>query len=278
MNSIFHYLNYRTFLKDFYEARKIEKSTYSYRVFNKTAGLKSPSLYKQICDGTRALTEKTIAQFVKGLNLNKKEALFFRTLVYFNQAETEQDKNLYYKQLCHFKEHTQIQKVKSDQFDFFFYWYNLAVYELSRFGDFRENPQWIARKLQNSITEAEALNSLKLLQQLGLLVPDPKTKKLKPVNKNIATDPEVFSLVVANFHKSMMQKAQTSLMQDHHKLREISALTIAVDAAGFEEAKKRIQEFCQELNILLSGTTKPDRVYQLNFQLFPLTTTKEMLS
>lgn len=274
MKPIFHYLNYRTFLKDHYLERKKEKVSYSYRVFNKASGIKSPSFYKLVCEGARNLSEKTLSQTIKGLNLNKKEAEYFRTLVHFNQSQNEQEKLAHYAQLCHFKEHTQIQKLKVDQFDFFYHWYNLAIYELTRFQDFRENLQWIVRKLKNAITESQAENSLSLLKKLGLLQTDPKTKKLKPVDKNIATDPEVFSLVVANFHKSMMHKAEESLMNDHHLQREISALTIAVNQDTFLEAKKRIQEFAQELNVLLSASKDPDRIYQINFQMFPLTTTK----
>ncbi len=274
ISNLFHYNNYRDFLRDFYQSKKGANPDYSYRAFNIRAQISSPSFYKAVADGQRDLTEKTIAKFAKGLGLNKRETQFFRALVHFNQSQNEKEKIHHFNQISHFKEYNQIREVTPDLYDFFFHWHNVAIYELSKLKEFRENAKWIAEKLDFKISAEDAETSLQLLKTLGLLVKDKKTLKYKAVDKNLATTPEVTSLAVSKYQKNMMQKALENLAEAHHKHRDISGITVATDAAGFAEAQKRIREFRKELNVLLSATPTPDRIYQINFQIFPLSKIK----
>lgn len=271
---IFQYLNYRSFLKDHYALKKKQLPSYSYRLFNSKANLRSPSYYKLVCEGKCDLTEQSIAKFIKGLNLNQKEGLFFRTLVYFNQAQSNKDKSLYYNQLCHFKEYNKIHNLTSDQYDLFYNWFNLAIYEMSKLKNFQDNAQWVINRLREPISSEEAETSIKLLKKLGLLVQDPKTLKYKAVTANLTTDPEVMSIAVFKHHTTMIGKSIDSLSKDHHSVRDVSSITVALNEKTFSEAKGKIQEFRRDLNVLLSKSKDNDRVYQMNFQIFPLTKIK----
>jgi uncharacterized protein (TIGR02147 family) len=68
----------------------------------------------------------------------------------------------------------------------------------------------------------------------------------------------------------MIQRAAESIERTLPEKRDISSLTIALSEEKFKEAKRRIQEFRRELNILLSEDGKADSVYQINFQIFNL--------
>ena len=52
---IFQFLDYRTYLRAFYDAEKASSSTFSYRAFSMRAGLASPNHLKRIMDGERSL-------------------------------------------------------------------------------------------------------------------------------------------------------------------------------------------------------------------------------
>lgn len=270
MISIFSYLNYRHFLRDYYLDKKRQNKSYSYRVFNRAAHLTSPSFFKLVCEEKRNLSEKTINSFIKALTLKEKEAQFFRVLVCFNQATTFEDKNFYYKQLCYFKEYNDVKQLEPKQYLFYSKWYHAAILEMARLNSFREDPRLIAKKLYPPITPKEATESLTLLCDLGLLKKD-KNKCLKPVHKNFSTNHEVYELNVTNFHHNMANLAINSLLHMDGDHRDISSVTVALDKNGFEEAKRRIQEFRRELNVLLSQTKNPDHVFQINFQIFGLT-------
>src|SRR6185503_1090492 len=94
--------------------------------------------------------------------------------------------------------------------------------------------------------------------------------RLVQSEKNISTAREIISLAIANFHRQMIQRAGESIDRTKPEKRDISSLTIALSAEKFQEAKRRIQEFRRELNVLLSEDACPKSVYQINFQLFNL--------
>ncbi|NLD99936.1 MAG: TIGR02147 family protein, partial [Fibrobacter sp.] len=56
MKRIENYSDYREFLRDFYQDRKKRLPIFSYRYFCIKAGIKSPTLFKEIVDGSRNLT------------------------------------------------------------------------------------------------------------------------------------------------------------------------------------------------------------------------------
>ena len=86
MEKVFTYIDYRKFLLDYYNEKKATTHFFSYRYFFNKASIKSPVFLKQVIEGERNLTLQTIDKFIGALNLNKKEATFFRHLVQFNQS------------------------------------------------------------------------------------------------------------------------------------------------------------------------------------------------
>ncbi len=273
MVDLFKYLDYRHFLKDYYQAQKGKKgAAFSFRSFARLAGLNSPNFLKLVMDGKRNLGPEGIRCFSKALHLNQEEARYFESLVHFNQATTDDERNDWYQHLSHSKSYREVREIEKDYFVYFSRWYYAAIRELVLLPDFKEDPDWIGRKLSPPITTKEAATALELLQKLGFLKRD-KTGHLTHADRNITTAHEVRSLAISNFHRQMIQCASESIERTPPDKRDISSLTIALSQEKFKEAKRRIQEFRRELNVLLSSGTKdklPDSVYQINFQIFNL--------
>lgn len=270
MPDIFKYLDFRHFLKDFYQKKKEKKgSSFSFRSFARDAGLSSPNFLKLVMEGKRNLGLKGIVQFAKALRLNKQETTYFENLVHFNQASSDAERNKWYRQLATSKRFREIREIERDHFDYFSHWYCPAIRELVLLDNFKENPEWIANKLRPRITTKQVEETIKLLLRIGFLKRD-KQGCLVQSERNITTAREVASLAVANFHRQMIKKAADSIELTLPKKRDISSLTLAISEEKFKEAKRRIQEFRRELNVLLSDDEKSDAVYQINFQIFNL--------
>lgn len=88
---LFNYLDYRHFLRDWLASAK-KHYGFSYRVFSRRAGLKSPSLYKMVMDGDRDLIEGSLHKFLEGLSLSVREKEYFAALVLYNQAKSQDHK------------------------------------------------------------------------------------------------------------------------------------------------------------------------------------------
>lgn len=269
MIDIFHYLDCRRFLQDYYREQKEKKgSQFSFRSFGRLAGFRSPNFLKLVMEGKRNLGREGIRGFVKALKLGRDEAAYFENLVHFNQATKHEERNDYYRRLAASKKYREMREIEADAFVYYSRWYYAAVREMTLLPYFKESPRWIARMLSPRITEREAATALELLQKIGFLKRE--DGRLVPSERNITTSREVLSLAVTNFHRQMMAKASESIDRTPALQRDISSLTIALSVEKFQEAKRRIQEFRRELNVLLSEDPAPAAVYQINFQLFNL--------
>ena len=267
--NIFKYLDYRRFLQDLYAEKKNTTRGFSYRSFCRRAGIVSPSYLKLVIEGKRNLTPASIRKFSKGFGLKKQESEFFENMVLFNQATTHEEKNYYYKKLASSKRYIEIKHIERDQYEFFSKWYYAAIRECMCLPGFKNDPEHIANSLNPKISPRKAAEAVELLLKLEL-VGLHENGTFFQKDRNIVTPSEAASLAVCNFQREMMKKAMeaTEKMRAHH--REISTLTIAISKDKFEHAKKRIKEFRRELHAMLSECENPEAVYQLNFQLFPL--------
>ena len=268
--NIFAYINYRTYLKDFYEAKKKSNPKFSYRLFSRLAGFSSPNFFKLVILSQRNLSVESLDKVCAALKIKAREADFFSALVAFNQSRTHQEKKFFFEKLRYFKEFDEIKNIDRGSYEYLSKWYHVAIRELTLVSGFRENPFWISEKLNGQVSPQQVMDSLKLLEKLKLIRRN-ADNQLRPTSRNLSTEPEILDLSVSDLHHQMIRLAADSVDKTPAEYRDISAVTIAVDRATFLEAKKRIQNFRRELNVLLSACKKPDAVYQLNFQLFNLT-------
>jgi uncharacterized protein (TIGR02147 family) len=270
MPNIFSYINFRTYLTEYYAEKKAENSRFSYRMFSRICSFSSPNFIKLIAEGKRNLSTDGIEKVAKGLKLNKNESRFFTNLVHFNQSSSHEDKKRFYEKLSYFKSFKEIKKIEHEFYRYLSKWLYPVIREMTLLKNFNESPSKIAEQVTGNITEDEVKEAIQMLRDLEFIQPD-KRNRLRATDKTIKTDPEVLNVSVKNFHKEMIGKAMDSMDETAQELRDISALTIAVNKKTFLETKKRIQEFRDELNVMLSKSTDVDAVYQLNFQFFNLT-------
>src|SRR5690606_20418551 len=113
-----------------------------------------------------------------------------------------------------------------------------------------------------------------LLERVGLLVRG-DDGRLEPAEKTLSTGAEVRSLAVRNFHRRMLELAADSLDRVPPAERNISSVTVALDAPGFKRVVELIGALRQE--ILRAETERaaaaPDgrEVYHVTFALVPVT-------
>ena len=91
---VFNYLDYRKYLHDVYHDYKAKDAKFSFRYFSRQAGFKSSSVLKMAISGTRNLTAASAVKCAKALKLKGKELEYFESLVQFNQAKTDKEKEL----------------------------------------------------------------------------------------------------------------------------------------------------------------------------------------
>lgn len=267
---IFEYDNYRQFLRDLYAYLKAEKDFFSYRYFSKAAGFRSPNFLKLVIDGVRNLTGDSVEKFAAALKLNKKEVEFFRELVGLNQATTVAEKKRFAEQLFKFEAYKKLHPLQKEQHEYYARWYMVPIRELVALPGFCEDPKWIAQHLRPQISPAEAAKALVDLERLGLLKRD-AAGKLVQSESIVSTGDEVASAAVAQFLKltTLMGAEATDLFPANE--RDVSSVTVTLSEKNFAHVKSLVQKFRKELLAIADRDAGPEAVYQINFQLFPLT-------
>jgi len=274
---IFHYHDYRSFLRDYFDFAKNKDGKFSYRFFAQRAGFSSGSFLKLVIDGQRNLTNESINKISKGFKLKKQEHEYFEKLVFMNQASSHEVRNFYYKQMLSMKGYSKVNQIAKASYEYFSKWYYPVIREIITFGDGKYTPDKIATLLKPEITEKQAQDALDQLVELGLIRKN-KNGSWAQCARHISTGQEVRSFIVAQYHREMLKLAAESIERFSPDERDISAITFSMDSARLQELKYLIAEFRDQVRskIVENGNGNADRALQLNIQLHPLTDRDDM--
>lgn len=272
---VFAYLDLRAFLGDYYEAKKAGPRAFSYRAFSRRCGLRSPNHLKRVIDGERPLTAPMAVRYADAIGLAGEAHAYFIDLAAYARAESTDERNAAYHRLTTYRRAREAHRLEMAHAAYHATWYLPAIRELVDTPAFREDTGWIARSLTPPISRAEAEDALDTLIELDLLRRG-DDGELHQTDTVLTTGPETRGLHIANYHRSMMQRAAESIDLVHRSERDISSLTFACSTETLVDVKQRIQQFRRELIALISESELPaDRVVQLNMQLFPLSSSVE---
>ncbi len=269
--NLFDYFDYREFLQDYYQFHKKRNSAYSYRLFARKAKLGSPNYLKLVVDGKRRITDRTLYQFARGLGLNRDEEKYFRELVMYQEVSDPDSKELHLRSLLKYQEKQRTPTpLRADRIKFLLDWHHAVIRELVLNTDFREDPVWIARRLGNKISEAQARESLDLLVRLKFLErnSDGKLEQKEPL---LTSSDEVPSHVIRSLHRTYLRKAINSIFSVPMEKRELSGLVLSIPGNRLKEIKEELKEFRKKLNRKYGLDKNGDEVCFVGLYLFPVT-------
>jgi uncharacterized protein (TIGR02147 family) len=272
--SVYDFLDYRAYLRAYYEAAKQRRRSFSFRFFSKLAGLRSPNFLKLVIDGQRNLGAESIERFAHALGLSAADAEFFGDLVALGQAPTLAEKNRAFENIAASRRFRAARRISGELFAYLSHWYNPVIRELAARSDFEEEPRWIAAQLRPSISASEAAEAMRLLLSLELLVRNPDTGRVERGDPTLTTEHEVSALGAAAFHRQMLERAAQAIETVPRELRTLSALTVCISPETALEVKQRIHQFRESLTELCDADQSGTTVYQLNVQWFPLSSEK----
>jgi uncharacterized protein (TIGR02147 family) len=269
MKPIFEYIDYRKYLKEFYDESKATKRYFSYRFFAQKAGINAPILLKMVIDGKRNLGRKSIEKFIKGLNLKEKEAIYFRNLVLFNQAKSALEKQDHYRVLRSLFHMVPQFLIDDEHFDYFDKWYYSIIREGICHYDYKDNWELIAPCVSPPLTPQQAREAVLWLAGHGL-IRKKKNGIYELVQKDITTRSEVKSFVVRNFNRCMIRFAEQALDTFSTKHRYATGITIGLSQEAYDIMVAEIEAFRDRVVQIVDSFDASNGVYQVNIQLFPL--------
>jgi uncharacterized protein (TIGR02147 family) len=266
--SIYAFFNYREYLSTLFNYHKAISPIFSHRYIVSKAGFKSPNSLKNVINGGRHLSIAGAERFAEAFKMDKRERTYFIAMVKFNTAQSAGEKERCLLELLKLRQSSSPASLNDVQMEILSRWWHVAIREITALPDFKNSSLWISRVLMPPISHNKAAESLELLKRLGFIR---KTKDgWEPVDKTMQSDPEVYHVYAAQFHREMIRLGMEAISRFSHELREISGTTLRISALDVPRVKTLLQNFRRQLLDFAASSKDADQVYQLNFQFFPL--------
>ncbi|MGB7567596.1 MAG: TIGR02147 family protein [Chitinivibrionales bacterium] len=273
MVSIYNYTDYRKFLRDRFAEIKAANRSFTYRYLASKAGFKSPGFFTQVLQEKVRLSERLIPNLSSVFELKPSESHYFELMVHYNQAQSHELKKQYFEKMVNTRK-SQVIRVDSDMYEFYDKWYYSAIRAVLHYSPFDGDYKKLAKTIVPPISPAEAKKAVLVLDRLGFVKKN-EAGSFELTTKHISTGVDTDAVVINNFLINTLDIAKNAFYQFPKEKRSFSALTASISGQGYEKIRNRINEFRAELVDIIGKDSGIDRVYQMNFQLFPLTNAPE---
>jgi uncharacterized protein (TIGR02147 family) len=262
------YLDYRSFLKDYFLKQKEIHPGFSVRSFARHPSLMltSSGFMTQLLQGKRNLSQQLRLKFVQALKLDPRDSEYFDFLVQFNQAKSLEEKNYFFSHLSRHRG-SRARTLLENQNSFFTQWYHTVIWNYFGLPGARRHAPQIAKQLVGGVTQEQVEESMALLQEMGLVT---RTANGFAVTDRHLVTPKVFSGQVAKaYHKEFMRLGAEALDTLPPEERQFNVLTFSVSNKGFSAVKSRIEAFLEEVREIIDRDEDLNQVNVLSLQLFP---------
>ena len=260
--------SYRQILKDALVERIGRNPAYSLRSMARQFGV-SPALLSQIINGKRNLTASKAIRVSRQLGLVGKKREAFNLLVQYENAKDSETKALILEQLNATGSHRNLHSLSMDAFNVIADWYHYPIVQILRLKSFRATPRSISRRLGISSHEAEV--ALGRLVRLKIIERTERGVYRRLPISDLRAESEQKNDAIRKFHRQMLGKAIESLETQLPQEKYIGSETISIDLSQLPEAKRRIDEFLDEMVAFFDRGKNLTETYHLGTQLFRLT-------
>jgi uncharacterized protein (TIGR02147 family) len=262
------YLDFRSYLKDWFRYRKAVHPGYSMRSFarNPALGISSTSFMTNLLKGSRNLTQRQRLAFIKALRLEGADAEYFDFLVQFNQAKSLDEKNYFFGHLSRHRG-SRAKLLLEGQYAFFSEWQHSVIWNYVGLKGAEADPARLARHLAEGISPEKIRASLDLLLAMGLIKRTANGYDL--AERHLVTDKVFTGKAAKDYHRAFMGLASSALDKVPSERRQFKVLAFTVSDKGFAAVKQRIDVFMQEVREIVDRDEDMNQVNVLNIQLFP---------
>jgi uncharacterized protein (TIGR02147 family) len=269
MPSIYNYLNYREYLCDYFAEQKQFQKQLTHRVILKKMGITSTGFLSNVISGKKNLNGEMSKKLGKIINLALRERRYLNNMVAYTQAKSVEEKKKYLDRLLVLRK-ADLAYMNDGQFSIFSQWYYVYIRDMLCFFDFKDDYQALSARLDPAITPEKAEEAIRELERLGFIEKD-NDGFYRPRDRLVTTGDEADSVQLASFQLATMDMAKRSLEKHPAEKRDISFVSMTLSPDTFIKVKSEVQAFRKKLLLMAKNEQKPDRIYQCNIQLFPVT-------
>jgi uncharacterized protein (TIGR02147 family) len=263
------YADYKLFLKSYYRWMRKDNRRWSYGVWARRLDLQDTSSITKVVNGQRVPGPKMVKKFSEYFKFNSDEQVYFKELVTLAKfADNPKVQTAYLEKIGKKHQHSSTRVVDEATFTKAFSWYSIVIRELTRREDFKEDVTWIQSQFAFPVSESEVQEAIKVMTDLGLILRDVRGR-LQATSEKIRSTRDISVEAIKRYHEAMLERAQLGVRKFGVETREYGATSFFMNQDNILKAKELLREFREKFETLLEEPGG-DTLYQMQFQLFPL--------
>ena len=264
---IYQFTHFRKFLEEYQVARSKEEPGFTRTEICNLLGLeKSRSYFADVVRGKK-VSPRMVQKFIEILELDKKEAKYFETLVELDQAKNESIRNAAMQELL--KQHPNPQHIlNEDAYSYYSHWYNSALFAILDAMDVDDDMTPVQKRIFPKVPLGKLKDSLALLERLGLARKN-ENGFWKPTKESISSGPYNNAELIKQYQLQCFELSKQALMTPPKKPTVMSTLTFSISSEAYKKLEAELQEFKNKARQIISqDKDQADGVYQMNIHLF----------
>lgn len=260
------YLSIQQYLADIYNYRKENEDSFSYEKWANEIGIKNRSYLRLVVSGRRLVSADVKELLIRHFGLEGADKEYFTYLVLYSQSRHENQKRTYGRKLI------SLLKQELDQFEVERYYDFVAdpllpkLRTLIGYEDIDRTPQVLSRLLNTS--ESIIQNGLNKLADLELA--ELKDGTWRAQQKDVKVRDRAADVALHQFHTHSLNEA----LKAHHlnaDLRKFRSVLMSMNESEYQTFLSDFQGFISsQISQYSTGQFQDRRLYQINFNLFPL--------
>jgi uncharacterized protein (TIGR02147 family) len=265
--SIYAYTDYREFLKCELSRKRGRNTSFSIRAAAARMNIGTGTL-NRILSGSRNIGPSLLPPVVTFLGLKSREAEYFSLLVGFSRTSHPGKKRHLYERILRMRGESR-SVIPEQKYNLFEQWECLALHQLLRIVPDCSDPARLGAMLAPKVSASHLRKALDLLERNEMIRANDRGG-YSPAETSMTTGETWQGVAIHGFQKTAARMAMNALDSFPKSERDFSTLTVSLSPGSFEAARDIMRKARQEILALDEKETDPRRVYQMNFQLFPL--------
>jgi uncharacterized protein (TIGR02147 family) len=264
---LYEHTDYREYLRRTLEARQISQRSLA-RALERTEGSIS-----QILSERRGLSPALVEPLAGFLELDADEHAYLAALVDLHNDSPRARRTAWATVQANLQHRVHSERLAEEWTRLASSWVMGTVYQLARCEGFQGDPEWIAARAAPQITVREAEEALTVLLSIGYVTPteDGRLEAVVPAWMPSDLPQGVLSDAVHRLQLETMEIARGAYERFPVRQRHMSSTYFALSERQYEHVQARVRELERELVMMsLQEDGARTRVYQLGFQLFPV--------
>jgi uncharacterized protein (TIGR02147 family) len=255
------------FLRSEFTFRKKLDPDFSVRQWSAIMGLEKPDLLVSLLKGKKAIRLRYLKFLKKGISLDATEELYFETLLLKRNSKDLDEQAVFERLLQGLSPGEAVKSVISTDTDVLSDWATIALLVALEVPEYRTESALIT-VFQDKLKSDEIRTRLAVLKEKGLVT---ETEgELRASQQRISTPTDWDNSAIHRYYSTASDLAKSAIPLDVHE-REFQCFSIATSSEDLPAFKEMIRQFRTKMASRALHAKRPDAVYQMNMQFFPVT-------